>query len=90
MKRVSIRISGKVQGVFYRASTVEKAHQLNLKGLVRNESDGSVFVEAEGDENKLKELIAWCKIGPPRAQVNDVEITEHDKVKNFYRFEIVR
>lgn len=90
MKRISVRVRGKVQGVYYRASTVTKAQQLGVKGFVRNEPDGSVYLEAEGDEDKLNQLIAWCKIGPPRAHVDEVIVENHADLRNFGNFEIVR
>jgi acylphosphatase len=89
IKSFAIRVSGKVQGVFYRASTSDKAISLGLYGFVRNEPDGSVYVEAEGDEQKLNQLIAWCKQGPPRAVVSAVEANEQP-LKHYNRFEIMR
>ena len=86
---LSIRVSGKVQGVFYRASTRDKARSLGLCGFVKNETDGSVYIEAEGDKEKLDQLVAWCKQGPPNAQVENVETTE-GKLKNFDQFDIKR
>ena len=86
---LSIRVSGKVQGVFYRASTRDKARSLGLCGFVKNEADGSVYIEAEGDKEKLEQLVAWCKQGPPNAQVENVETTE-GKLKNFDQFDIKR
>lgn len=90
MKRISIRISGKVQGVFYRASTVTKAQQLGVNGFVRNEPDGSVYIEAEGNEDKLNELIAWCRVGPPRARVDEVAVETHVTLRSFTDFRISR
>jgi acylphosphatase len=90
MKRIAIQVRGNVQGVFYRASTVAKAQQLGVTGFVRNEPDGSVYVEAEGDEEKLNELIAWCKIGPPRARVDEVVVNSLDSPGNFTSFKIER
>ncbi|MBX2967455.1 MAG: acylphosphatase [Cyclobacteriaceae bacterium] len=90
MKRIAIHVNGKVQGVFYRASTVAKAQQLGVKGFVRNEPDGSVFIEAEGDEYTLNELIAWCNIGPPNARVDEVAVEECTTVKNFTDFLVSR
>jgi acylphosphatase len=75
-KHFIIKVSGKVQGVFYRASTKEVADPLGLKGFVRNEPDGSVYIEAEGDEALLEKFIAWCKQGPRMAIVDHVDITE--------------
>jgi acylphosphatase len=90
MKRVSILVKGKVQGVFYRASTVTKAKQLGVKGFVCNEPDGSVYIEAEGDEEKLNELIAWCRVGPPRARVDEVIVEGYNDLRNFSGFEVAR
>lgn len=90
MKRIAIRVRGKVQGVFYRASTVTKAQQLGVKGFVRNEPDGSVYIEAEGDEEKLLELITWSKVGPPRALVDEVIVENYNELRNFSSFEVTR
>ncbi|HRJ29485.1 MAG TPA: acylphosphatase [Cyclobacteriaceae bacterium] len=90
MKRVSIYVRGKVQGVFFRASTVSAAQQIGVKGFVRNEPDGSVYIEAEGDVEKINELIAWCKIGPPRARVEAVEVESLATFMNFTDFSVSR
>lgn len=76
MKRVAIRITGKVQGVFYRQSTREKAEELGLTGFVRNEPDGSVYAEAQGPEEQLERLISWCRRGPSRAVVTGVQVSD--------------
>lgn len=76
MKRLRIHVSGKVQGVFYRASTQAKAKELGLNGWVRNEEDGSVLIEAEGEELKLDKLVEWCHQGPGAAQVEAVNTEE--------------
>lgn len=73
-RHLSIRVTGKVQGVFFRASTREEAQRLGLRGWVRNEPDGTVRIEAEGDEQALDQLVAWCQHGPAQAQVNDVTV----------------
>ena len=75
-KHFSIRIVGKVQGVFFRASAREKAEELDVKGFVRNEPDGDVYIEAEADEYTLQQFIEWCRQGPPRARVEKVDIKE--------------
>jgi acylphosphatase len=90
MKRVSIQVKGKVQGVFYRASTVTKAQQLGVNGFVRNEPDGSVYIEAEGNEDTLHALIAWCRVGPPRARVDAVAVETHATLRSFTDFRISR
>ena len=89
MKHVSIRVIGKVQGVFFRASTFEKANSLKLAGVVRNEADGSVYIEAEGDDDAIDNFIAWAKIGPPRADVIRCDIRE-GAAKNYSGFKILR
>lgn len=73
MVRYRIRVKGKVQGVFYRSTAQAKAKELGLSGWVKNEEDGSVLIEAEGEEQKLLKLVDWCKEGPGAAVVNDVE-----------------
>ena len=84
-----IKISGKVQGVFFRARTKDKATELGINGFVRNENDGSVYVECEGDETILKEFIAWCHHGPERARVDKVEVVE-GALKDFVGFLVER
>ncbi len=88
-KHYDIRVSGIVQGVFFRASTKEKADSLKISGLVRNEPDGSVYVEAEGDEETLKQFIQWLHQGPPPAHVAKCEARE-GALKDFSRFIVDR
>ena len=76
MKRCIIQVTGKVQGVFYRATTQKQANLLNISGWVRNEADGSVLIDAEGDADDVAQLIGWCKQGPDRARVSHVSVTE--------------
>jgi acylphosphatase len=85
----TILVSGKVQGVFYRASTVEKANELGLKGFAQNLPDGRVLIEAEGEIESLKNLAEWCKKGPSRAVVTGVEVKEGE-VKNYSDFSVKR
>lgn len=77
MNQVKLRIFGNVQGVFFRASTQEKARELGLKGWVKNEADGSVTAVAQGDAEAVKTLVKWCHEGPPQADVSRVEIEAH-------------
>ncbi len=72
-KRISLKISGLVQGVFFRAQTKKYARSLGLLGLVRNLDDGRVEIVAEGEEPALKELQKWAEKGPDLAQVENVE-----------------
>ncbi len=76
MKRFSIKVSGRVQGVFFRASAKEMAIQLGVNGFVRNEEDGSVYIEAEGEEDSLMQFISWCRKGPTRAIIFEVHVQE--------------
>ena len=70
--RVHLRIHGSVQGVFFRAKGQQKALELELSGWIRNNSDGSVEVIAEGVEEQLKTMVEWCRAGPPDAIVKQV------------------
>ncbi len=74
MQTIAITIRGKVQGVFFRQSTKEKAIHLNIKGTVENLPDGSVYVIASGEDSAIQELIRWCHTGPPRAEVSEVKL----------------
>ena len=82
-----IRISGKVQGVFFRASARAEANRLELHGFVRNEEDGSVHAEAEGDRQNLDEFLSWCRKGPPHAQVDHVAASAGE-VRGFKGFHV--
>jgi acylphosphatase len=86
---VQLKIKGLVQGVFFRQSTLEKARELDIFGWVRNCEDGSVELEAEGDENLLKVFVQWCHRGPRNAAVKEVELKNVDP-KNLNAFEIKR
>ncbi len=86
-KQVKIRVYGLVQGVFFRAFVLEKALMLGLKGYTLNDSDGSVFIEAQGEQAKIAEFIEWCQKGPRRARVDRVEMEEMP-VADFKTFEI--
>src|SRR5207244_1925247 len=72
-KRLKARVVGRVQGVFFRASTEDQAQALGLTGWVRNTSDGAVEVLAEGEEQSLQRLVAWLQRGPSGARVDGVE-----------------
>ncbi|MFZ6011835.1 MAG: acylphosphatase [Bacteroidota bacterium] len=88
-KHFSIQVFGKVQGVFFRASTQERAHELNIHGFVRNERDGSVYIEAEGEEHALQQFIQWCQHGPRQARVERCLVREGD-LRGFENFNITR
>ncbi len=89
MKHLNIHVSGKVQGVFFRASAKEQADQLDVKGFTRNEPNGDVYIEAEGDESKLKLFLEWCSHGPRHAHVENIT-KEESALRNFEKFEVRR
>lgn len=80
MKSVRVLVSGRVQGVMYRDSCRQEAERLGVAGSARNEPDGSVVVEAEGEEEAVDALVEWCRTGPPAARVTDVEVSPRDEV----------
>lgn len=88
MIAMRIRVEGKVQGVFFRASTKSKAEDLDLKGWVKNESDGSVLIEAQGNPNQMKEFKKWCETGPTYARVTDIKV-EDITAQDFSGFQIL-
>ena len=90
MKTVRLLITGKVQGVWYRASTKEKAQSLGLNGQVWNASDGSVCALVQGSDEAVSVLIEWCKEGPQLARVDDVIVAEEKSDRIFSSFEITK
>ena len=88
--RVYLRIEGRVQGVYFRASTVSEARRLRLTGWVRNSPDGSVEAVAEGEQAQIEELIAWCRQGPPGARVTLVDVRYESSRGEFSGFSIKR
>ena len=79
MKTVRASISGRVQGVWYRAWTAERAQGLNLSGWVRNRADGTVEAVFAGEAAAVDEMLAACRRGPPLAKVAGVEISEFEE-----------
>ncbi len=76
--RVIARITGHVQGVKYRASARREARRRDLRGWARNEPDGSVLIDVEGEPSAVDAFLAWCAEGPPQASVDSVETTRAD------------
>ena len=72
--RARVVVTGRVQGVFYRASCRDEAAGRGLAGWVRNNPDGSVEAAFEGPDSNVREMIAWCRVGPPSAAVKDVSV----------------
>ncbi|HWP60524.1 MAG TPA: acylphosphatase [Candidatus Acidoferrales bacterium] len=79
--RIRVRVEGRVQGVFFRASALDEAVRLGVTGWARNLPDGSVEIVAEGDKGALDAFVAWCHRGPPRARVERVRV-EHEEFRN--------
>lgn len=89
MIRVRLIITGKVQGVYFRAHTIKKAEELGgLTGYVANESDGSVTVVIEGPENKVNDLIDWCHSGPSTAYVEKVMTEKQSYTGEYEEFSV--
>lgn len=85
MKTLEIRIYGKVQGVWFRASAKEIADRLGVRGFAKNEADGSVRIVAQGEEEAVEEFLAWCEEGPPGAEVGKVEVAEKNHQEDDFR-----
>lgn len=87
MRHLNIEVAGRVQGVSYRYNTQEKALQLGIVGFVKNLPNGSVYIEAEGTDEQLNQLVQWCHEGPPMALVTEVAVSEAP-IASFSSFEI--
>ena len=89
-RHVHLFVIGKVQGVFFRASSVHVANKFGVVGWVRNVEDGSVEIIAEGETRNIEQFIDWCRRGPPSASVVDIRITEDKQVPmlSYNTFEI--
>ncbi|MGA9524525.1 MAG: acylphosphatase [Myxococcaceae bacterium] len=89
--RVSLRIRGRVQGVYFRQSTQEEAQRLGgLTGWVRNLPDGDVEAVVEGPRDRVEALVAWCHRGPPSARVAEVRRDDGTATGEFSVFEVRR
>ena len=87
MNRLIINVYGLVQGVFFRYTTRKVARKLDLTGYVRNMPDGSVYIEAEGPQDKLNELLEFSKKGPKHAQVDKIVHEFTEPTNKFDRFD---
>ena len=85
IQAMAITVRGRVQGVGFRFSTVRKAEELGIKGFVENRSNGTVYIEAEGEAEDLNQFINWCWQGPVSARVEDV-VTQEIPVQSFGKF----
>jgi acylphosphatase len=89
LKRIHLVVRGRVQGVFFRASAQREARQLGLSGWVKNRPDGAVELVAEGEEDHVKDLLAWAQHGPSTARVDRVETKWRSYTGEFAEFRIV-
>ncbi|MCJ7479107.1 MAG: acylphosphatase [Candidatus Nanohaloarchaeota archaeon QJJ-7] len=87
MRRVHVFVSGKVQGVFFRATTREMARELRVKGWVKNLEDGRVEAVFEGEQEAVEEMVEFCYSGPEAARVEDVKV-EEEELEGLEGFEI--
>ena len=87
-ERAHVRISGQVQGVFFRDSTRQKAEELDLAGWVKNTPDGNVEAVFEGPPEKVREMLGWCEEGPRQASVENVDADFEDAGGDFSGFEV--
>jgi len=88
VKALHLVISGRVQGVWFRASTREVAQRLGIIGWVRNMPDGSVETHIQGDDNAVEQMLDWCRQGPPGARVDYVDITDALIQKEYRSFSV--
>ena len=89
MRHLNIIVYGKVQGVFFRATAKAVADQLGIKGITKNLSDGTVYIEAEGDNFSLELFLEFCHKGSDRAVVEKVESVDGE-MKDYRNFEVLR
>lgn len=89
MKRVHVLISGKVQGVGFRASTRRRAKNLELAGWVKNTENGKVEAVFEGEDDNVEEMLEWCRKGPSIAKVVNVDVDEQEP-EILEEFELIR
>lgn len=87
VKYIKLTVKGRVQGVWFRASTKKQADDLGVRGFVRNLVNGNVYIEAEGTQEQLQLFVIWCKNGPILAHVSEV-IEQKGNLQHFTRFEI--
>ncbi len=89
IEAIEARVYGRVQGVWFRKHTKEQADLLGIRGMVRNEPDGSVYVEAEGPSDKMRIFAQWLHQGSPHSRVERVDIRRIEP-KGYRSFEIIR
>lgn len=88
MDRVHLLVSGRVQGVFFRQNTIERARGLGLTGWVKNRRDDTVELLAEGEREQLQKLVDWCHRGPRAAVVTNVQVSWEPGKGEFDNFDV--
>ena len=88
VKAVAVRVSGSVQGVYYRASAQHEGQRLGVRGWVRNESGGGVTLHVQGDAAAVDAMLSWCRVGPPAARVSRVEVADAVSDESLSGFEV--
>jgi acylphosphatase len=89
-RSVTVIVSGRVQGVFFRVSTLEKAQQLGVVGTVRNLPDDTVEIVAQGTSEAVEELLRWAHHGPPSAEVRSLAIRDEPPDVELKTFQVLR
>lgn len=87
-KSIHILVSGRVQGVYFRASAKQRALQLGLRGMVRNLRDGRVEIIAQGPNTALETFVEWCRLGPEHARVDELQSEDWPESDEFESFSI--
>jgi protein-L-isoaspartate(D-aspartate) O-methyltransferase len=88
IKAVAVRVSGSVQGVYYRASARHEGERLGLSGWVRNRDDGGVDLHLQGEAAVVDAMLGWCRVGPPAARVSRVEVGDAEPDRSLFDFEV--
>ena len=88
VRAVRVRVHGREQGVWFRGSTRDEAHRLGLAGWVRNRQDGSVEAFIQGESATVDEMLAWCRVGPPRAAVTRLDLEDVDPDDTLTGFDV--
>jgi len=88
MNALHLIIHGRVQGVWFRASTQEVANQLEIKGWVRNTPDGAVEAHIQGEDSSVEKMLSWCYQGPPGARVDHIDIKKVNPEEEYTAFNL--
>lgn len=87
LETLAVRITGRVQGVGFRAAAVRQAHMLGVTGWVRNDPDGSVQTLLQGPHDQIDRMLSWLLVGPPGARVDEVDSHAQDTERRYDRYE---